>query len=88
MPPPTRSEAPRKGLYLDRAFKSKEQKATAGIVVFSPEGKKVLEKGEALMDIGSNNEAEYAAIHLGLQWCLSNHITRLNTYSDSILLVK
>ena len=48
----------------------------------------MLEKGEALMDIGSNNEAEYAAIHLGLQWCLSNHITRLNAYSDSMLLVK
>ena len=75
-------------LYLDGAFKRKEQKAAAGIIVFSPEGQKVLEKGKALMDIGSNNEAEYAAIHLGLQWCLSNHITRLNAYSDSMLLVK
>ena len=53
-------------LYLDRAFKRKEQKAVASIVVFSPEGQKVLEKGEALMDMGVNNEVKYAAIHLGL----------------------
>ena len=53
-------------LSLDGAFKRKEQKATGGIVVFNLEGQKVLEKGEALMNIGSNNEAKHAAIHLGL----------------------
>ena len=53
-------------LYLDGAFKRKEQKGAVGIVVFSLDRQKVFKKGEALMDIGSNNEAKHAAIHIGI----------------------
>ncbi|MCO5554435.1 hypothetical protein L7F22_007965 [Adiantum nelumboides] len=48
----------------------------------------VMEKGVFVKDVHSNNEAEYVALSLGLEWCLSNGITRLNVYGDSMLIVK
>ena len=38
--------------------------------------------------MSSNNEAEYAALIEGLEWCASNGIDRLNIYGDSMLIVK
>ena len=49
---------------------------------------KVMERGLVLPDVSSNNEAEYAALIKGLEWCVSNGITRLNVYGDSMLIVK
>ena len=39
-------------------------------------------------DISSNNEAEYAALLMGLEWSISNGIGRLNVYGDSMLIIK
>ncbi|MCO5561086.1 hypothetical protein L7F22_014707 [Adiantum nelumboides] len=36
----------------------------------------------------SNNEAEYAALALGLEWCVSMDIKRLNVFGDALLLIK
>ena len=48
-----------------------------------------MERGLVLEDVSSNNEAEYeAALLKGLEWCVSNGITRLNVYGDSMLIVK
>ena len=47
-----------------------------------------MERGIFLQDVHSNNEAEYAALCLGLEWCESNGITHLNVYGDSMLIVK
>ena len=41
-----------------------------------------------LLNVSSNNEAEYAALITGLEWCVSNAIQRLNVFGDSILIVK
>ena len=60
----------------------------AGMVVFNPASEKVMERGLVLPDISSNNEAEYAALLIGLEWCVSNNINRLNVYGDSMLIVK
>ena len=58
------------------------------MVVSNPASKKVMERGLVLPDVSSNNEAEYAALIKGLEWCISNGITRLNVYGDSMLIVK
>ena len=75
-------------LYFDGAYKRKEGKAAAGIVVFNPVKEKVMERGMVLLNVSSNNEAEYAALIAGLEWCASNEISRLNVYGDSMLIVK
>ena len=41
-----------------------------------------------LLNVSSNNESEYEALIKGLEWCVSNGITRLNVYGDSMLIVK
>ena len=58
------------------------------MVVFNPANEKVMERGVVLLDVSSNNETEYAALLKGLEWCVSNNITRLNVYGDSMLIIK
>ncbi|MCO5564864.1 hypothetical protein L7F22_018532 [Adiantum nelumboides] len=75
-------------LYFDRAYKRKVDKAKVGLVIYDEEGKKVFGKGLMLENVHSNNEAEYAALSLGLEWCLNLGIKRLNAFGDALLLVK
>ena len=58
------------------------------MVVFNPIKEKVMERGIELLNVSSNNEAEYAALIEGLQWCVSNDINRLNVFGNSMLIVK
>ena len=58
------------------------------MVIFNPIHEKMMERGLVLEDVFSNNEAEYEALIKGLEWCVSNGITRLNVYGDSMLIVK
>ena len=58
------------------------------MVVFNPVKKKVMERGIELLNVSSNNEAEYAALIEGLGWCVSNGINHLNVFGDSMLIVK
>ena len=57
-------------------------------MVFEPDGRKVFEKGKMLQEVNSNNEVEYAAMTMGLEWCLENNIQRVNIFGDSMLLIK
>ena len=75
-------------LYFDGAFKQKEGQAAIIMVVFNPLGEVLMKRGMVLQDISSNNEAEYAALTMGLEWCVSNSINWLNMYGDSMLIVK
>ncbi|MCO5566676.1 hypothetical protein L7F22_020354 [Adiantum nelumboides] len=75
-------------LYFDGAYKRKVDKATVGVVIYDEEGRKVFGKGLMRENIHSNNEAEYAALSLGLEWCLHLGIKRLNAFGDALLLVK
>ncbi|MCO5579768.1 hypothetical protein L7F22_033629 [Adiantum nelumboides] len=75
-------------LYFDGAYKRIIDKAAAGVVVFDEGGEKVFSTSELLKNSHSNNEAEYAALILGLEWCVNNKIHRLNIYGDAMLLVK
>ena len=76
-------------LYFDGAFRKKEGRAAAaGLVILNPASEKVMERGVVLLNVSSNNEAEYEALIKGLEWCVANGITRLNVYGDSMLIVK
>ncbi|MCO5559653.1 hypothetical protein L7F22_013254 [Adiantum nelumboides] len=75
-------------LYFDGAYKRKVDKAAVGVVIYDEEGRKVFGKGLMLENVHSKNEAEYAALSLGLEWCLNLGIKRLNAFGDALLLVK
>ena len=75
-------------LYFDGAYKRNEGRAATGIVLFNPLKEKVMERGMVLLNVSSNNEAEYATLIAGLEWCVSNEINQLNVYGDSMLIVK
>ena len=88
LPPPVKEIEQAFALYFDGAYRRKEGKAAAGIVVFNPAKEKVMERGMVLLNISSNNEAEYAALIAELEWCASNEIDHLNVYGDSMLIIK
>ncbi|MCO5563782.1 hypothetical protein L7F22_017430 [Adiantum nelumboides] len=75
-------------LYFDGTYKRKVDKATVGVVIYDKESTKVFCKGLMLENVHSNNEAEYAALSLGLEWCLNIGVKRLNAFGDVLLLVK
>jgi len=77
-PPPVKEVEQAFALYFDGAYKRKEGKVAAGIVVFNPAKERVMEKGMMLLNISSNNEAKYEALIAGLEWCAANEINRLN----------
>ena len=58
------------------------------MVVFNPVTEKVMERGIELLNVSSNNEAEYAVVIEGQEWCVSNGINRLNVFGDSMLIIK
>ncbi|MCO5563268.1 hypothetical protein L7F22_016905 [Adiantum nelumboides] len=75
-------------LYFDGAYKRKVDKASVGISIQDEDGQKVFDKGLLVENTHSNNEAEYAALALGLEWCVSMGIKRLNVFGDALLLIK
>ena len=89
LPPPSIKEIGQAfALYCDGAYKRKEGRVVAGIVLFNPLKEKVMERGIVLLNISSNNEAKYAALIARLEWCVSNEVNRLNVYGNSMLIVK
>ncbi|MCO5599981.1 hypothetical protein L7F22_054088 [Adiantum nelumboides] len=58
------------------------------MVVFNKEGKRIFSTNELLEISHSNNEVEYAALILRLEWCVNNKIHCLNVYGDAMLLIK
>ncbi|MCO5599661.1 hypothetical protein L7F22_053766 [Adiantum nelumboides] len=75
-------------LYFDGAYKRKVDKASVGISIQDENGQKVFGKGLLVENTHSNNEAKYAALALGLEWCVSMGIKRLNVFGDALLLIK
>ncbi|MCO5559388.1 hypothetical protein L7F22_012987 [Adiantum nelumboides] len=75
-------------LYFDGAYKRKVDKASVGISIQDEDGKKVFGKGLLMENTLSNNEAEYVALALGLEWCVSMGIKQLNVFGDALLLIK
>ncbi|MCO5611128.1 hypothetical protein L7F22_065378 [Adiantum nelumboides] len=75
-------------LYFDGAYKRKVDKASVGISIQDEDGQKVFGKALLVETPHSNNEAEYAALALGLEWCVGMGIKRLNVFGDALLLIK
>ena len=87
-PPPLKEIEQAFALYFDGAYKRKEGREIVGIVLFNPLKEKVMERGMVLLNVSSNNEAECAAFITRLEWCVSNEVSRLNVYGDSMLIVE
>ena len=66
----------------------KEGRSVDGVVVFNPLKEKVMDRGMVQLNVSSNNEVEYAALIVGLEWCVSNEIGWPNVYGSSMLIVK
>ncbi|MCO5573310.1 hypothetical protein L7F22_027079 [Adiantum nelumboides] len=75
-------------LYFDGAYKRKVDKVSVGISIQDKDGQKVFGKGILVENTHSNNGAEYAALALGLEWCVSMDIKWLNVFGDALLLIK
>ncbi|MCO5602335.1 hypothetical protein L7F22_056465 [Adiantum nelumboides] len=75
-------------LYFDGAYKKKVDKASVGISIQDENDQKVFGKGLLVENTHSNNEAKYNALALGLEWCVSMGIKRLNVFGDALLLIK
>ncbi|MCO5593263.1 hypothetical protein L7F22_047271 [Adiantum nelumboides] len=75
-------------LYFDGAYKMEVEKASVGISIQDENGHKMFEKGLLVENTHSNNEAEYVALALGLEWCVSMGIKWLNVFGDALLLIK
>ena len=54
-PPPLKEKEQAFALYFDGAYKRKEGRSMAGIVVFNPLKEKVMERGMVLLNVSSNN---------------------------------
>ncbi|MCO5548675.1 hypothetical protein L7F22_002134 [Adiantum nelumboides] len=75
-------------LYFDGSYKRKVDKASVGISIQDENGHKVFGKGLLVENTHSKNEVEYDALTLGLEWCVSMDIKRLNVFGDAHLLIK
>ena len=75
-------------LFFDGAYRKKTGVAAGGIVILDPSEEIVLKEGRVFQDIQSNNEAEYAALRLGLELCLERSIKKLVVKGDSLLIIK
>ena len=87
-PPSTKEIEQAFALHFDGAYQRKEGKAAAGIIIYNPLKEKIMERGLELLNVSSSNEAEYAALLVGLEWCASNNVNCLNVYGDSMLIIK
>ncbi|MCO5614435.1 hypothetical protein L7F22_068717 [Adiantum nelumboides] len=77
-----------RSLYFDGAYKRKVDKAPVDISIQDENDHKVFGKGLLEENTQLNNEAKYDALSLGLEWCVSMGIKRLNVFGDALLLIK
>ncbi|MCO5614954.1 hypothetical protein L7F22_069240 [Adiantum nelumboides] len=75
-------------LLFDGAYCRQRNKVAGGFVILNEEKKEVLKKGIQLHFAHSNNEAEYAALKVGLEECKSMGIKRLMVKGDALLIVR
>ena len=74
-------------LFFDGSYRKTHDAASGGIVLYDPQGKLVVKKG-LKVDAHTNNEAEYAVLEVGLQYCLNQGVKRLQIKGDALLVVK
>ncbi len=71
-------------LFTDGGSRGNPGPSGAGAVLCQPDGA-VVAKAQKFLGAGTNNEAEYAALILGLELALENGATDLSVFMDSKL---
>jgi ribonuclease HI len=74
-------------MFIDGACKGNPGPMGAGIVIKNDDGQ-LVKKHSEFLGHGTNNQAEYLALKIGLQKAKDEGITHLNVFSDSQLLVR
>ena len=74
-------------LFTDGASRGNPGISGAGIVLMNDDGETICCEKKYL-GIGTNNEAEYKALNLGLEEALKRKCRNLNIYMDSELIVR
>jgi ribonuclease HI len=78
-------------IYTDGAARGNPGRSASGFIALDDKGK-TLAKEWVYNGIGTNNEAEYSAIILALDWCFKASIdhktTKISLFSDSELIVQ
>ena len=74
-------------LFFDGSYRKNHNAASGGIALYDPQGELIVKRGFKLA-VQSNNEAEYATLETGLQFCLEYGIKRLQIKGDALLVVK
>ena len=73
-------------LYADGGSRGNPGPSASGYVILDSDGNVIAEQG-IYLGITTNNQAEYQALKLGLENCLSLNIRTVHVYMDSMLVV-
>lgn len=74
-------------LYTDGGARGNPGPSSGAAVLYNDKNELVFEKSE-YYGIGTNNQAEYKALLLGINECLKTGVTRVECFLDSELVVK
>jgi len=73
-------------LYFDGASKGNPGPAGVGVILINTNQQPIIEKS-FFLGKATNNIAEYMGLIYGLQLAIDYHITKINIFSDSLLVV-
>ncbi len=74
-------------LFFDGGSRGNPGPAGVGIVLINSSTQKIIAEGSRFLGHTTNNAAEYMGLIYGVQLAQKHHVTRLNIYSDSMLIV-
>jgi ribonuclease HI/pterin-4a-carbinolamine dehydratase len=73
-------------LYADGGSRGNPGPSASGYVLLDMDNKKLVEKG-IYLGVTTNNQAEYRALKFGLEEAQKMHITHIDVYMDSLLVI-
>ncbi len=73
-------------LYADGGSRGNPGPSAAGFVVLD-ENNLLIQSDNRFLGLTTNNQAEYHALIMGMEWCLKHQIPNLDVYLDSMLVV-
>lgn len=73
-------------LFADGGSRGNPGPSSSGYVVLGMDNKIIEDKG-LYLGITTNNQAEYTALKIGLEWCLEHGVQEVDVYMDSLLVI-
>jgi len=73
-------------LYADGGSRGNPGPSASGFVLLDQDNKIILDEG-VYLGITTNNQAEYTALKLGLEAAIKQHITEVDVFMDSLLVI-